>query len=277
MTQWTDAQMEIFTHAYQQEITDSRLAHRVVPEFPMPASARSVASDVFDYESGAVDDVTQIPLEERQELFRLTRAQAEDSDLTSAQVIVRRAAQRLSRGDDERVFRTGIRDAIEEGKGKDNYQKVAQVERVSDVADNLTGEGLVAATAGAVFALDTDGYRSGYAMVAGPLLYRLLHTRAIGAADLPIVAVRGLMGDGPVHRCTVLPEDEALVLSVGAGRIDRAVAVAAVAEFLRNEPADGALDELRLWRLYERYITRFKETRSAVLLRLQPQPEGEKK
>lgn len=267
MAQWTSAQMEVFAQAYQNEISDSRLAHRVIPEFPLADSARSVAADSYDYGTGAVDDVTQTPLEERQEMFSLTRAQAEDEDLSSAQVIVRRAAQRLSRGDDERVFTRGIRNSIDARQRQPGYQDRVDVGRIMDPAGNLTGEGLVAATAAAVFALDTDGYRSGYVMVAGPLLYRLLHTRAVGAADLPIVAVRGLLGNGPVHRCTVLPENEALVLSVGAGRIDRAVAVAPVAEFLRIEP--GAADELRLWRLYERFVTRFKETRSAVLLRLE--------
>ena len=118
-----------------------------------------------------------------------------------------------------------------------NFQRVVNIARIMDSATppNLTGEGLVAAAAEAVAVLDGDGYRTGYVMAAGIELYRLLHTRAVGAADLPIVAVRGLLGDGPVHRCTVLEPDEALVLSVGAGRIDRAVAVTPVAEFLRVE------------------------------------------
>lgn len=259
--------MTVFTQAYQDEINDSRLAHRVIPEFPLPEAARSVAADSYDYGSGAVDDVSQIALDERQEPFRLTRAQDEDEDLSSAQVIVRRAAQLLARGDDVRVFNAGIRDPIDAGQGTRGYQDLVDVERTGD--GSLDGEGMVAAASQAVFALDADGYRSGYVMVAGQRLYRLLHTRATGAADLPIVAVRGLLGDGPVHRCSVLPEDEALVLSVGAGRIDRAVAVGPVAEFLRVESVAGPPpDELRLWRLYEKFVTRFKETRSAVLLRL---------
>jgi uncharacterized membrane protein YgcG len=131
---------------------------------------------------------------------------------------------------------------------------------------------MVGATAAAVATLDGQGYRTGYVMVAGPNLYRLLHTRVVGAADLPVVAVRGLLEGGPVHRSTVLPADEALVLSVGAGRIDRAVAVAPSAEFLRIEAAGG--DELRLLRIYERFLTRFKETRSVVLLRLNPASAG---
>ena len=285
MNGWTDAQWKMIEHTVQSEIDDSRLAHNVISEYSVESSARAVSIDTFDYVSGGVDDITQTPLEERQELFSLTRAQAEDEDLSSAQVIVRRAAQRLAQGDDTRVFTIAIRNAISDAPaGAPNFQRVVNIARVMDSAapPNLTGEGLVAATAEAVAALDGDGYRTGYVMVAGRELYRLLHTRAVGAADLPIVAVRGLLGDGPVHRCTVLAPDEALVLSVGAGRIDRAVAVSPVAEFLRVEqtasPARGRRaggppgEELRIWRLYERFITRFKETRSAVLLRLDPAP-----
>jgi hypothetical protein len=286
MNGWTEAQWKMIEHTVQSEIGDSRLAHTVIPEYSVESSARAVSVDTFNYLSGSVDDITQTPLEERQELFSLTRAQAEDEDLSSAQVIVRRAAQRLAQGDDMRVFTTAIRDAIDGAPaGGPNFQPVVNVTRVMDSAApaNLTGEGMVAATAEAVAFLDGDGYRTGYVMVAGPNLYRLLHTRAVGAADLPIVAVRGLLGDGPVHRCTVLAPDEALVLSVGAGRIDRAVAVSPAAEFLRVEqtsPPTGRRraggspgEELRIWRLYERFITRFKETRSAILLRLDP-PAG---
>jgi len=294
MNGWTEAQWKMIGQTVKDEIDDSRLAQNVIPEFSVESSARAVPADTFDYGSGRVDDVTQTALEERQELFSLTRAQAEDKELSSAQVIVRRAAQRLARGDDTRVFQIAIRDAIFAAStaaasaassaaaksaaavAKANFQGIVKIARIVDSATppNLTGEGLVAAAAEALAALDGDGYRMGYVMVAGRELYRLLHTRAIGAADLPIVAVRGVLGDGPVHRCTVLDPDEALVLSVGAGRIDRAVAVSPVAEFLRVEqttpPAPS--DEVRLWRLYERFITRFKETRSAVLLQLDPEP-----
>lgn len=276
--------MMMFTQAYRDEIDHSRLAHRVIPEFPLPDSARSVAADKYYYDTGAVDDVNQVSLEERQEPFQLTKAQDEDEDLSSAQVIVRRAAQRMARGDDDRVFKVAIRDPIDAGQGQRDYQNLVDVDRLVDVlggASRLNGEGLVAATSTAVFQLDADGYRSGYVMVAGQRMYQLLHTRAVGAADLPIVAVRGLLGDGPVHWSTSLPEEEALVMSVGAGRIDRAVAVSPVAEFLRVEPqavripivpppAIPPSDEFRLWRLYGRFVTRFKETRSAVLLRLEP-------
>jgi hypothetical protein len=256
-------------HTIEGEVEDSRLADKVIPKFELPVSARAVPADTFDYQTGRVDDETQRALEERDQLFILTRQQAEDGDLSSAVVVIRRATQTQARDHDDRVFRVAIRDPIvaaaaDPARPNQNFNPVQGVARVDD-----SGEGMVGATAAAVATLDGQGYRNGYVMVAGPNLYRLLHSRVVGAADLPIVAVRGLLEDGPVHRSTVLPADEALVLSVGAGRIDRAVAVDPSAEFLRIEQDRvNRSDELRLFRVYERFLTRFKETRSAVLLRL---------
>jgi hypothetical protein len=112
MNGWTEAQWQMIGQTVKDEIDDSRLADIVIPEYSVESSDRAVPADTFDYESGRVDDISQTPLEERQELFSLTRAQAEDKELSSAQVIVRRAAQRLARDDDTRVFQIAIRDAI---------------------------------------------------------------------------------------------------------------------------------------------------------------------
>lgn len=268
MNGWTDAQMQIAVQTVQHEIEDSRLAQKVIPEYTLPSSARAVSADTFDEATGTVDDVTQLALEERQDPFTLTRPQAEDEDLSSALVIIRRSAQRLAKDHDDRVFRASIREPINNPPNPANFNVIVPVDRVGD-----SGEGMVSATAAAVALLDGAGYRTGFVMVAGLDIYRLLYSRAVGAADLPIVAVRGLLADGPVYRSDVLANDEALILSVGAGRVDRAVAVAPVTEFLRVE-RDAANQEIRLWRLYERYITRFKETKSAVLLRLTPAAVG---
>lgn len=106
-------------------------------------------------------------------------------------------------------------------------------------------------------------------MVAGQSVYTSLHTRAPGVADLPIRAVQGLLEGGPIHRSAVLASNEALVLSISRDEIDRAIAVAPTLEFLRI----GA-NENREFRLYERFLARFKETYAAVLLLLQPSAVG---
>jgi hypothetical protein len=268
MNGWTDVQMQLAVQTVQHEIADSRLAQKVIPEYTLPSSARAVSADTFDEATGGVDDITQLPLEERQDPFSLTRSQAEDEDLSSALIIIRRSAQRLAKDHDDRVFRIAIREPINAPPNPANFNAIVPVDRIDD-----SGEGMVSATAAAVALLDAAGYRTGYVMVAGLDVYRLLYSRAVGAADLPVVAVRGLLADGPVYRTDVLANDEALLLSVGAGRIDRAVAVTPVTEFLRVE-RDANGQEIRLWRLYERFLTRFKETRSAVLLRLAPAAVG---
>jgi hypothetical protein len=94
MNGWTEAQWQMIGQTVKDEIDDSRLADIVIPEYSVESSDRAVPADTFDYESGRVDDISQTPLEERQELFSLTRA------------------QRLARDDDTRVFQIAIRDAI---------------------------------------------------------------------------------------------------------------------------------------------------------------------
>src|SRR5438034_10516482 len=81
---WTDAQRQLVEQTIQDEVEDSRLAHKIIPQYTLPSSARAVSADTFDYTTGRVDDVTQVALEERQQPFTLTRAQAEDDDLSSA-------------------------------------------------------------------------------------------------------------------------------------------------------------------------------------------------
>ena len=271
---WTVDQWSLIEETIHDELENSRLAHKIIPEVRLQSSARAVSADRFDYANATVDDVLQQPLEERQQSFRLTQQQAEDTDLFSAIVIVRRATQARARDHDDRVFREAIRDPIADAPPEDEqFNNVQTVAERRDPSGERTGDGMVAATAAAVATLDGQGYRSGYVMVAGQDLYQLLYTRAMGSADLPIVAVRGLLEDGPVYRSTVLSAGEGLVLAVGAGRIDRAVALAPTIEFLRIERnsaliSPGAGSEFREFRLFERFLPRFKETRSAVLLRL---------
>jgi hypothetical protein len=80
----------------------------------------------------------------------------------------------------------------------------------------------------------------------------------------PLKAVEGLLEGGPVHRTAVLEGGEALVLSLSGEEIDRAVAESPTLEFLRIGRGDN-----REFRLYERFLTRFKQTAAVVLLRLE--------
>jgi len=244
--------------AIKDETETTRLAHKIIPEFGIPGRARAVSADTFDYAANTVDDETQLDVDEPSETFVLTKLQVEDEDLPRAMVAARRAVQRLSRTHDDAVLTSSVRNPIDANAGAAGFHQVI-------VAEPPNGDGLVAATAAAVAVLDGAGYREGYVMIASQRVYALLHTRVAGAADLPIRAVSGLLEDGPVHRTAVLPDGEALVLSIGNGHIDRAVGVHPTLEFLRIENSDD-----HRFRVYERFVTRFKETLSVALVRLAP-------
>jgi uncharacterized linocin/CFP29 family protein len=255
---WTEDQQHKIKQAIDDEIENSRLAHRVIPEHSLSPADRTVARDTYIYGGGlardAIDEAHD-DLDEVSMLFSITKLQAEDADLANASTRVRRAAQQLALSHDEAVFRTTIRNRIDANQGKDGIQDIVNIP--APISD-----GIVAASADAVARLDAQGYRSGYVLIAGQEIYTQLHTRSPGQADLPVKAVTGILEGGPVHRSSVLPANEAILLSISGAEIDRAVAIRPALEFQRI--GDNTDRELRL---YERFLTRFKQTLSAVLLR----------
>ena len=258
---WTADQQARIQDTIDTELENSRLSHKVIPLFPLDAAARAVSFDTFNYQTVAIDDSDQAQLTELDVTFTVPRLQSDDADLSRPLTLVRRATQKLARLDDEAVFVTAIRDQINNNQGKPGFHPVITV-------NPPDGDGLIAATDEAITRLDDAGYRDCYWFIAGIKTHRFLFTRTEGAADLPINAVRGLLNEGPVLRAGVLDPDEALVLSLrvaqdGSSPIDRAVAIAPQLEFQRI-----ADDDSRVFRLRERFAPRFKETLTAVLLRM---------
>lgn len=251
---WTEEQSNTIKEAIAAEIENARLAHKIIPEFKLTSTDRAVAGDRYDYALGTINETHQ-NVGEYDRAFFITKLQAEDEDLTRARARVRRAAQELARNHDEVVFRTSLRDEIDANAGTPGFHAVVPI-----TPPNC--DGLVPAAARAVAVLDAQGFRTSFVMVAGHDVYTQLYTRPVGAADVPVKAVQGLLEDGPIHRSAVLPTDEALILSISGEEIDRAVAVVPTLEFLRIGAAEN-----RELRLLERFLTRFKQTYSAVLLR----------
>ncbi len=273
---WTEEQTALITAAIEAETENSRLAHRLIPEYSLAPSERAVSRDRYIYSRGSgkdeyIDETFQDLGVDAQEDLTLTKLQTEDPDLSRALVLVRRAAQRLARQHDEAVFKESIRDQICRHSGDVGFHEIIAVEGVGarKGGPRAYGDGLNLATAMAIAELDSKGYRSGFVMIAGQIAYAELYRRATGAADLPLQAVQGLLEDGPIHRCAVLPPNEALVLSISGEEVDRAVAVPPTLEFLRI--GEG---EKREFRLYERFLPRFKQTYAAVLLRLGDPVDG---
>jgi hypothetical protein len=258
---WTADQLARIQDTIKTELENSRLSHKVIPVFALDTAARAVSRDTFNYETVAIDDSDQAQLTELDVTFKVPRLQSDDADLSRPLTLIRRATQKLARLDDEAVFVTTIRDQINNSQGNSGFHPVIRV-RPPD------GDGLIAATDEAITRLDDAGYRDCYWFIAGIITHRFLFTRTKGAADLPINAVRGLLNDGPVLRAGVLDPNEALVLSLrvaqdGSSPIDRAVAVEPQIEYQRIDDADS-----RVFVLRERFTPRFKETLTAVLLRI---------
>jgi hypothetical protein len=246
------------------ETEQAGLAHRLIPEASLPEDSRYVAEDRFDYgPPGIVPDVQdQLEIERIEESVQVTKIETDEPSPERALVAVRRAALLLTQRHDRRVFRQELADRIEAanaGRAPDpDFQELVPITPVA----GSVGEGVIAAAAQAIAQLETQGYRTGNAMVVGNTLWTELHRLGRGSSTLPIAAVRDLIGDGPVHQTSVLQEGDALLIATGDGKVD-----SVVAETPRLAYVDQSAD-IRNYRAYERFRPRFRETRSAVLLRL---------
>lgn len=254
---WSIEQNDKIVEAINAVINDCCLANTLIHSYPLLSTDRTVALNQYDYKNKTIDE-THVMLKEEEEPFSLTKLQTEDTDLALALMRVRQAAQKLARKHDHFVFDL-ICNAIKNNQNKIGFHPLEGVSPPYSI-------NLVSSVSSAVALLDGEGYRTSYVMVSGHNLYKELHTRIPTEADIPVKAVKGLLEDGPVHRTPVLLPNEALVMSVPdtGDEIDQAVAVPPTLELLRI----GANNDMREFRLYERYHPRFKQTYAAVLLQL---------
>ena len=258
--EWLEANNVVIVQAIAAETEQARLSQRLIPPVPVAEQTRFVSIDRFDYDNGIVDDETRVDIERREERVRIPKLQTDDPDSTRAMVAVRRAAQRLTKQHDQRVFREALADQIENRQGQPGIHPLVFV----DPVNGSIGEGMISAVAAGISLLDDEGYRTGYAIVASNSIWTELHRRGDGSFTIPIEPVRALIDDGPVHRSSVLADGDALLMAVGEGRVDRVVA---------EDPQLAFVDQgndIRNFDLYERFVPRFRETFSATLLRVRP-------
>jgi uncharacterized linocin/CFP29 family protein len=266
-----DKWLEVHRAAIQQVITDetdqARLAHRLIPQVDVSSSTLTYPEDVFDYAAGQVPDAQrQLDVERFEQQVQITTQQTKEDSPDKALVTIRRQALLATQEHDRRVFRTEIADRIDGAAAGARPDLAFQpIVDIVPVAESV-GEGVIAAVAAAISQLEDEGYRTGYAMVVSNWLWTELHRLGRGSSTLPIVAVRDLIKDGPVHQTSVLDDGDALLMSVGEGRIDRVVADNPQLEYVDQDRNTRSFD------LFERFVPRFRETRSAVLLRFAPAP-----
>jgi uncharacterized linocin/CFP29 family protein len=237
-----------------------------------------VSADEYNTANNSVNDIKTIPLVEVTANVKLTKLQAEDADLSAALLLIRRAANRLARAHDAIVFAgqpgtdqlpatapsqpAGVVTAIG-GHQNDGVGATPRspVEIGPPKKEESYGENLVAAVADALVQLETAGYIGSYVLVLGQTLFTDANTPSKGSLVLPKDRLEKLLAGGPVHRSSVLPKDQGLLMSLGGEPMDRAVAVAPKFEFLRIEN-----NETRVCRVFERFALRLKEKDSVIKL-----------
>ena len=294
LLKWTEEQKNMIRDLIAEEIEKARLSHKFIPELKLAEDARSVSADELDSATYQVDDITTIPLVEIEVPINLTRLQAEDVDLSAALLLIRRAANHLARAHDAVVFAgqpgtdlppltapTNV-NAIG-GRTNDGVSAITTSVDIGPLVTSSTsttgkgsttsstatsggfasyGEALVAGVANALVTLEGKGYIGSYVLVLGQRLFTDANTPSPGSLVLPTDRLKALLGEGPVHRSSVLDQDEGLLLSLGGEPMDRAVAVAPIFESLRI----GAKD-MRECRVFERFALRLKEKDSVIKLK----------
>ena len=280
---WTEAQNNTVRDLIAEEIEKARLSHTFIPELKLDETARSVTADEYDSDKNSVNDVATIPLVEVTAEVKLTKLQAEDVDLGAALLLIRRAANRLARAHDAIVFAgqpapdqlpptapskpkdvlTAIGGQTNEGLGAKTRRPPVDVgpPKKDPKKEESYGENLVASVADALVELETAGYIGSYVLVLGQTLFTDANTPSAGSLVLPKDRLEKLLAGGPVHRSSVLPKDQGLLMSLGGEPMDRAVAVAPKFEFLRIEN-----NETRVCRVFERFALRLKEKDSVIKL-----------
>lgn len=270
---WTDEQHRIVRDLIAEEVEKARLSHKFIPELKLAEDARSVPADQYNAANNSVDDVSTIPLVEIAAKVDLTKLQAEDTDLSAALLLIRRAANRMARAHDAVVFSgqpgpgqlpaTAPKQVTATGGYQNGGASAAKppIDVGPPVKGSSPGEELVKAVAQALVQLEGQGYIGSYVLVLGQALFTDANTPSTGSLVLPKDRLEALLGGGPVHRSSVLPPTEGLLISMGGEPMDRAVAVEPRFEFLRI----GA-NEVRECRVFERFAFRLKEGDSIIKL-----------
>src|SRR5260370_17784753 len=93
---WTPDQWKLMETEIKNEMENSRLAQKIIKKMELPAEARAVSRDAFDYADGTVDE-TYDTISDSDEAVVLSKEQTEDADLNRSKLIIRRPPQHIAR------------------------------------------------------------------------------------------------------------------------------------------------------------------------------------
>jgi Encapsulating protein for peroxidase len=293
---WNDEQMSMAQQIVMERFAQNSVAGHLSPESTVDEMETTVRRNRFDFDEGIVVDREVFGLNEPFSFCRFSQAQVEEfaraqgEALKQTKVVttLTRASSSLARWHDILFFRgfaegrTLKPDVVEmpapasppqslrEAAMEAEKQAKPPIEKKPVPVNDPPNEGLVPAVYDAVLRLESRGYFSEYHVVLGETLWRALHTPTSGSMVLPRERIEPTLMGGSFFRTTVLPEKEALVVSLDGPTFDCVIAGDPARyprfEFLRVEANATNHEELYLFRVRERFAPRVRENRSIVRL-----------
>jgi uncharacterized linocin/CFP29 family protein len=273
--QWTDDQWNKVRQVVYEEARRARVAGNVLPLYgPLEPDASFVAKQELqgktrDPAGFTVADRDTLQLLTIQERVKLRGAQVADSELSSALIAFRRAANVLARREDEIIF-NGQRTADDEPGSVGATRSVAggggglvaAAKKVVPVVQTrgTRGDALVAAVSKAIGQLERNYHLGPFACILGQQYFADVQTPD-GSAVLPQDRILPFLGGGALLRTSVLDEEQGLVIALGSAPIDLVVATDISVSFLQVTP-----DPLFLFRVYEKFVLRVKQEGAIVAL-----------
>jgi uncharacterized linocin/CFP29 family protein len=287
---WTDEQWALVRQAVQKEASRSRVAATFLPLYgPLAGDADFVRSEKLTYgppstassrpaagsQTMSVDDRTIIPLATLQVRVFLRGAQMADPKLTSALEMFRRASNVLARLEDAIVFR-GQADE-DEGPVYDAIKGLPAIWTVrgGKASGGLLGEStpddaawsgahLVHKVSKTIGKLEGKGHFGPFAVVLGENLFADAQSPT-NTLVLPSDRIIPFLGGGPLLRSSTLPDDEGIVVALGAAPVELVVATDVSVGFLQV-----TTDPHFVFRVFEKIAVRIKEI--GAIEHLEPTP-----
>jgi uncharacterized linocin/CFP29 family protein len=265
---WSPELWSRLDQAVHAEADRAGIAAKVLPVNSSMPEATTVPADVIDPATMTVRDDAVLPLVELWVEFSLSGQQVErEAELGTAVTLASRASNLIAQAEDLLVFQgESARDAevfdTVQGRGSPAAGLVAAapsaVQVVSENGD--FAERIVQGVTRACADLHGRGQYGPYALVLRTEQYADASSPLEKTLLMPADRLRPLVAQG-FFATAAMPETTGLVVSVGGGAIDVAVAVEPTVSFLQLD-SNGQY----LFRVFERFALRLKDKRSLVRL-----------
>jgi hypothetical protein len=237
----------------------------------------------------SVDDARTVRLATLSSEVYVRTTQAQDPDLAAVCQMVARAAVTIGRLEDAIVMRgqpgpdqpphriegepgfvagsaTSVVDPeiyrVQGGQKVPGLREVATSTTPVKV-DSQIGEHLVTAVADVIQDLEGRGQYGPFAALFGHRLYEAAHRPSHGSLVLPADRFVPFLAGGTLHRSTVLPLDEGVIVATGDAPIDLVIASDIHVSFVQRTP-----EPRYVLRVSERMVLRPKQFGAVALLKL---------